>query len=197
MSGQAAKTRAAIYARVSTFDQDPENQLRELRAYAQARGWDAKEFVDRGVSGSKDSRPALDLMVKEAKRKKVGVIVVWRLDRLGRSLAHLVSLVDELNAVGVGLVSLGEALDTTTPSGRLILHVMGSLAEFERERIIERVRAGMARAKAQGKRMGRPCNEVSSEDLHRVAHLSVRDAAEELGVSKSLVGKLRLSTKAA
>jgi len=113
--------RAALYSRVSTFDQEPENQLRELRTYVQARGWDAREFVDRGVSGSKDSRPALDQLVKEVKRRRVDVVVVWRLDRLGRSLRHLVTLVEELNAVGVCLVSLGEAIDTTTPAGRLEL----------------------------------------------------------------------------
>ena len=100
--------RVAIYARVSTLDQQPQNQLDELRRYTLARGWESVEFVDHGVSGSKDRRPALDRLVADARRRKVDTVVVWRLDRLGRSLKHLVTLLDELQALGVGFVSLGE-----------------------------------------------------------------------------------------
>ena len=143
--------RAAIYARVSTLDQEPENQLRELRHYATARGWTAVEHVDRGVSGSKDRRPALDQLVADAKRRRFDVLVVWRLDRLGRNLRHLLFLLDELAALGVGFVSLAEGIDTNTPAGKLQLHILGAIAEFERARIQERVRAGLSRAKAQGR----------------------------------------------
>src|SRR4030095_15631645 len=94
--------RAAVYARVSTFDQEPENQLRELRRYAEARGWQSTEFVDKGVSGGRESRPALDELVKAARRRKFDALVVWRLDRLGRNLRHLIMLLDELTALGVG-----------------------------------------------------------------------------------------------
>jgi DNA invertase Pin-like site-specific DNA recombinase len=111
--------RAAIYARVSTLDQEPENQLRELRRYVEARGWTGVEFVDRGVSGARDSRPALDALIRDARRRKFDVVVCWRLDRLGRSLKHLVLLLDELQALGVSFVSLGEGIDATTPAGRL------------------------------------------------------------------------------
>jgi DNA invertase Pin-like site-specific DNA recombinase len=189
--------KAAIYARVSTLDQEPENQLQELRRYCEARGWTVKEFVDKGVSGSKDSRPALDALVKDAKRRKFDTLVVWRLDRLGRNLRHLILLLDELTAIGVGFVSLAEAIDTSTPAGRLQLHILAAIAEFERGRIVERVRSGMARAKAQGTKFGRPCKRVTEADLDSVSTLSVRNAAAQLGISKSLVAKLRLSTKAA
>src|SRR6516164_2532905 len=124
--------RAAIYARVSTFDQEPENQLQELRRYVTARGWTAHEYVDRGVSGAKDRRPALDQFVADAKRRRIDLIVCWRLDRLGRNLKHLVTLLDELQSIGVAFVSLGEGIDCTTPAGKLQLHVLGALAEFER-----------------------------------------------------------------
>ncbi len=148
--------RVAIYARVSTFDQEPENQLAELRQYVRARGWTSVEYVDRGISGSKDRRPALDQLVADARRRKFDVLLCWRLDRLGRNLRHLVVLLEELRAVGVAFVSLNEGIDATTPAGTLQLHVLAALAEFERERIRERVHAGLARARTQGTRLGRP-----------------------------------------
>jgi DNA invertase Pin-like site-specific DNA recombinase len=175
--------RAAIYARVSTFDQEPENQLQELRRYVEARAWTGTEFVDRGISGAKDKRPALDVLLRDAKRRRFDVLVCWRLDRLGRNLRHLILLLDELAAVGVGFVSLAEGIDTQTPAGRLQLHILGAIAQFERERIAERVRAGLHRAKAQGVRLGRPERQVPDERLASVRGLSVRQAAAKLGVS--------------
>jgi DNA invertase Pin-like site-specific DNA recombinase len=146
-------TRAAIYARVSTSDQTCENQLLELRRYCEARGWTGTEFVDTGVSGAKDRRPALDALLKDAKRRRFDVLVCWRLDRLGRNLGHLVTLLEDLHSVGVAFVSLGEGIDCTTPAGKLQLHILAALAEFKRERIRERVIAGLQRAKAEGKRL--------------------------------------------
>ena len=140
--------RAALYARVSTVDQEPENQLAELRRYCEARGWTATEFVDRGVSGSKDRRPALDELIAAAKRRKFDVVVCWRLDRLGRNLRHLVVLLDELNAMGVSFVSLNEGIDLMTPAGRLQLHILASLSEFERC-TDSRARSSWARACAR------------------------------------------------
>jgi DNA invertase Pin-like site-specific DNA recombinase len=176
---------AAIYARVSTFDQQPENQLQELRRYSEARGWIATEFVDRGVSGAKDKRPALDALLRDAKRRKFDVVVCWRLDRLGRNLRHLIMMIDELSALGVSFVSLAEGIDATTPAGRLQLHVLGAIAEFERARLRERVMAGLARAKAQGVRLGRPRRFIDPERLASVAGLATREAARRLGVPRS------------
>src|SRR5260221_9665012 len=148
--------KAAIYARVSTVDQEPENQLHELRRYVEARGWTAVEYVERGVSGAKDRRPALDRLLADARRRRFDVVVCWRLDRLGRNLKHLITLLEELQALGVAFVSLAEGIDATTPAGRLQMQILGAIAGFERGRIVERVRAGLARAKAQGQRLGRP-----------------------------------------
>lgn len=175
--------KAAVYARVSTFDQEPENQLQELRRYVEARGWTATEFVDRGVSGAKDRRPALDAMLKDAKLRRFDAVVCWRLDRLGRNLRHLVTVIEDLNALGISFVSLGEGIDATTPAGRLQLHILAALAEFERARIQERVKAGLARVKAKGQRLGRPEKNVSETVLAPVRGLSVREAARRLGVS--------------
>jgi hypothetical protein len=144
--------KAAIYARVSTTDQTCENQLRELRAYCKARGLTATEFVDAGVSGAKESRPALDAMLREARRRKFDLLIVWKLDRLGRSLRHLILTLDDLHALCVGFVSLTEALDTTTPAGRFQMQILGAVAEFERGMIRERVVTGLARARAHAAR---------------------------------------------
>ena len=178
--------KAALYARVSTFDQEPENQLAELRRYVRARSWpDAVEYVDKGVSGAKDRRPALDRLITDATRRRFDVLVVWRLDRLGRNLRHLVTLLDELHAVGVSFVSLGEGIDCTTPAGRLQLHVLAALAEFERARIAERVQAGLARARRNGVRLGRPEKSIPERVLAPVRGLPVREAARRLGVSRA------------
>ncbi len=179
--------RAALYCRVSTLDQQPENQAAELRTYAAARGWETVEYIDHGVSGSTDRRPALDRLVADARRRKVDTVVVWRLDRLGRSLKHLVTLLDELQALGVAFVSLGEGIDCTTPAGRLQLHILAALAQFERERIAERVAAGLARARRNGQQLGRPRVDVSADALASVAGLTTRQAAVRLGVSASTV----------
>jgi DNA invertase Pin-like site-specific DNA recombinase len=176
---------AAIYARVSTVDQEPENQLQELRRYVQARGWTAVEHVDRGVSGAKDRRPALDQLLADARRRRFDVVVCWRLDRLGRNLRHLITLLDELQALGVAFVSLAEGIDATTPAGKLQMHILGAIAEFERGRIVERVKAGLARAKAQGTRLGRPRRRIDPERLAAVAGLPAREAARHLGIPRS------------
>jgi DNA invertase Pin-like site-specific DNA recombinase len=187
--------RAAIYARVSTIDQEPENQLGELRRYVEARGWSAVEYLDRGVSGAKDRRPALDQLLADARRRRIDVVVCWRLDRLGRSLKHLITLLDELQSLGVAFVSLAEGIDATTPAGKLQMHILGAIAEFERARIVERVRAGLARRAAQGKPLGRPRQTISLDDLARTAALSTRQAATVLGVSHAAVHRARAVSK--
>lgn len=183
--------KAAIYARVSTIDQEPENQLQELRRYIAARGWTPVEYVDRGVSGAKDRRPALDRLLADATRRRVDVLVCWRLDRLGRNLKHLITLLDELQALGVAFVSLAEGIDATTSAGKLQMHILGAIAEFERERIRERVLAGLQRARAQGKRLGRPRASIPVDRIQRVSDLPVSAAAERLGVSRSTIKRWR------
>ena len=148
--------KAALYARVSTGKgQDVDLQLMELREFALKRGWQAEEYVDSGESGAKVKRPALDKLLKDAKARKIDVVIVWKLDRLGRSLPHLLHMLTEFEALGVAFVSLRENIDMTTPSGRLMAHLIGAFAEFEREIIGERVKAGIEAARRKGKRVGR------------------------------------------
>jgi DNA invertase Pin-like site-specific DNA recombinase len=177
--------RVALYARVSTADQDPENQLGPLRAYAAARGWRALEFTDHGISGAKDRRPALDAMLAAVRARRVDVVAVTKLDRLARSTRHLVTLSGDLEALGVDLVALDQAIDTTTPAGRLLFHVLAAIAEFERDLIRDRVLAGMRRARAQGRHLGRPRrHHVDVAQAHQLlaSGLSLRGTARALGV---------------
>src|SRR5262245_33312279 len=184
--------RAACYVRVSSDAQTVDNQLLELRAYVAARQWTpAGEYRDEGVSGSKDGRPALDRMMIDARRGRFDAICVWSLDRWGRSLAHVVTTVQELHERGVAFVSLKEGLDLSTAAGRLQLHILSALGEFERARLIERTKAGLARARRQGTRLGRRPVRLTSAQLADVAHLSVRDAAHQLGVSVKTYQKAR------
>ena len=162
---------------------EPENQLAELRKYVKARGWSAHEYTDKGISGAKDQRPALDQLVRDAKRRKFDVLICWRLDRLGRSLKHLVTLLDELQLLVIAFVSLAEGIDATTPAGKLQMHILAAIAEFERARIAERVTAGLARARQQGRKLGRPERIVSEAILAPVRGLAVRETAQQLGVS--------------
>jgi len=178
--------KAAIYCRVSTTGQTADNQLLELRKYIEARSWEAVEFVDSGVSGTKESRPALDRLVAAVRRRQFDAVVIWDLSRLGRSLSHLVRLVEDWHTVGVSLVSLRDGLDLSTASGRLQLHILAALADFERERIRERVFAGLQRARAQGKRLGRPRGHPAKI---AVPGGSVRAAARVWGVSKTTAAK--------
>lgn len=182
--------RVAVYARVSTQEQTCENQLLELRRYVEARGWTATEYVDTGVSGAKDRRPALDQLTTAVRRHQVDAVVCWRLDRLGRNLRHLVLLLDEWQARGVAFVTLGEGIDTSTAAGRLVAGVLGSIAEFERARIQERIHAGLARARAQGRRLGRRRNPANRR-LEDCAGLSHAAAAKHLAVSVASVKRWR------
>ena len=150
--------RVALYARVSTLNgQNPEMQLAELREYAQRRGWEVySEYCDLGISGAKDSRPQLNRMIADAHARKFDAVVVWKLDRLGRSLKHLVTVIDDLEHYAVAFVSLRDNIDMSTPSGRLMLHLLAAMAQFERSLIQERVVAGIASAKSRGVKFGRP-----------------------------------------
>jgi len=188
---QTAEIRnVALYARVSTSEQTAENQLLELRRYVQARGWKVVEYVDSGVSGAKDRRPALDQLTAAVRKHHVDAVVCWRVDRLGRNLAHLVMLLNEWNERGVAFVTLGEGIDTSTAAGRLVAGLLGSIAQFERDRIKERIHAGLSRARAQGKRLGRR-QSPAARRLISCEGLSHGDAAEVLGVSVPTVKRWR------
>ena len=177
--------RVAPYARVSTLDQKPENQLAELRRHAAARHWEAAESVDHGISGSQARTAALDDILRDARRRRFDVVVCWRLGRLGRNLRHLLTLLYELQALGVGFVSLWEGIDLQTPAGRLQLHILAALSEFEKSRIAERVRAGLARVRANSTRLGRPTAVVPAPRVAALSHRSTREAAGQLPVSVS------------
>ena len=182
--------RVALYARVSTtgHGQDVGLQLDELRAVADQRRWNVVgEFTDEGISGASKERPGLDAMMNEARLGKVDLVAVWKLDRLGRSLQHLLALLDELGDLGVGFVSIRDAgIDTTSATGRLMLHIIGAFAAYERELIRERVLAGVRRAQSNGTPCGRPRVDL---DLRPALALldkghSVREVAEILGVAR-------------
>ena len=181
----------ALYARVSTAEQTVAAQLLQLRQYAEGRGAEAVEFVDAGVSGIKASRPALDEMMAAARRREVGAVVVTKLDRLARSTRHLCNLAAEFEALGVDLVILDLAADTSTPMGRLLFTMLAGVAEFERELIRDRVISGMRAAKAQGKRIGRPAamdkEKVARARRMRSAGQSWRAIGRVLEVSHATV----------
>ena len=178
--------RAAIYARVSTHNgQNPEMQLNEVRAYCERRQWTiAGDYVDTGISGSKEHRPALDSLLSECRKRRVDAVVVYRYDRFARSVRQLVNALEEFRSLGIDFVSLHEGVDTSTPNGRLVFGIFASIAEFERELIRDRVRSGLAAARARGRQLGRPRVTV---DASRVAELRAegrgwKSIAAELGV---------------
>ncbi len=186
--------RVGLYIRVSTSDQKPEGQLYALRDYALARGLDVVgEFADLGISGAKRSRPALDRLVKAAKRREIDAVVITKLDRLGRSLTHLLTLLGDLEALGVELISLDDGIDTSTPAGRLFMQMRGAFAEYERALIRERVSAGIDAAKRRGKHLGRPKALTADQEARlrrlRASGHSLRSIAEMVGVSKSSVAR--------
>jgi DNA invertase Pin-like site-specific DNA recombinase len=159
------KIRAAIYARVSTADQNPEPQVAELRNYLQRRGWVlAGEYVD-VASGVNRERPQLRRMMADAYRHEFSAVIVWKFDRLARSVSHLLHCVEEFKALHIDFVSIGESVDTTTPAGKMVVTVLGGVAELERSLILERVRLGMAAAKASGKHLGRFSNRMDEKKI--------------------------------
>src|SRR5439155_16262406 len=186
-TGRPAAPRVAVYARVSTPEQSCEPQLRDLRQYVAARGWEAAEYADQGVSGARDRRPALDCLLAAVKARKVDVVVVAAFDRFGRSVRHLVEALDVFRHLGVEFISLREQIDTGSALGQAVFTIIAAIAQLERSLIVERVRAGLRRARAEGKRLGRPRLKVDERQLRIVASqkLPVRAAAKALGVSPS------------
>jgi DNA invertase Pin-like site-specific DNA recombinase len=184
--------RVALYARVSTTQhgQDVTVQLRELRQFADARGWQITgEYVDEGVSGAKDSRPELNRLMAEAHKRRFDIVCVWRFDRFARSVSHLLRALETFKALRIDFVSFSEQLDTSTPTGKMVFTVLGAVAELERSLIAERVRAGLRNARAKGKQLGRPRVALDAARIAslRKQGLSWPKIAHELGVSVGTV----------
>ena len=193
---QKEQKRAGLYIRVSTTNQQTDAQQSELVAYAQKRGWDHRVYEDT-QSGAKENRPGLEALLSDARRRKIDVVVVWSLDRLARSLKHLLNLMVEFQRLNVDFVCLKQDLDTSTPAGRLTYHVLGAVAEFERELLRVRVQAGMEEAKRQGRRIGRPPlrqfteTEVSRiRTARQVEGASLRGLAAQFGTTQQMVGRI-------
>jgi DNA invertase Pin-like site-specific DNA recombinase len=178
--------RIATYSRVSTLNQDTDMQTRELREYCARRGWElVHEYVDEGVSGAKESRPALNSLMLDARKRRFDVIAVWKFDRMARSVTHLLRVLEEFRSLGIEFISLSESIDTSTPTGKMVFTVLGAVAELERSLISERVRAGLRNARAKGKTLGRPKCDVSRSEIQRLRAqgASWRVIGRNLGVS--------------
>jgi DNA invertase Pin-like site-specific DNA recombinase len=193
--------RVALYLRVSTSDQTVENQRRELRAIAERHGWQViAEFADEGVSGTRgrEKRPGYDRLCKGIARREFEQVAAWSVDRLGRSLQDLVAFLGELHAKGVDLYLYQQGLDTGTPAGKAMFQMMGVFAEFERAMIVERVKAGLSRARAQGKRLGRPTVSPAKEGAIRSAlaegKMGMLKIAAEHGVGSGTVQRIKAET---
>jgi DNA invertase Pin-like site-specific DNA recombinase len=181
---------AAIYARVSTADQHLETQLYDLRKLAANRGFEvSREYCDRGISGSKARRPALDSMMADGRRGEFSVVLVAAFDRIARSTKNFLEIVDELNELGIEFVSAREAIDTSGPMGRMFITLVGSIAELERSLIVERIKAGMRRARMEGQKLGRAPLNVDHDALvrDRLAGMSLTSVAKKYGVSRASV----------
>jgi DNA invertase Pin-like site-specific DNA recombinase len=191
MQSESAQ-RVAIYARVSTTNhgQDVGLQTRELRQFAEARGWKITgEYSDAGVSGAKDSRPELNRLMADAHKRRFDIVCVWRFDRFARSVSHLLRALETFKALGIDFVSFSEQMDTSTPAGKMVFTVLAAVAELERSLIVERVRAGVRNARAKGKRLGRPrvCVDAARIASLRASGLSWPKIAREVGASVGTV----------
>ena len=182
--------RIAIYARVSTKDQSCELQIRDLRAYCAARGFDlVREYVDTGQSGAKDSRPELNKLMDDARKRQFDVIVVWRFDRFARSTKHLLTALEEFRSLGIQFISYQENVDTSTPLGQALFTIVSAVAQLERELIRERVSAGIRNARANGKKLGRPKSSVEPAQVLqlRAQGNSIQQIATNLGIGYGTV----------
>jgi DNA invertase Pin-like site-specific DNA recombinase len=186
------QSRVGIYARVSTSDQSTENQLLDLRRYSDHRGWLVqREYIDHGVSGSKDSRPALDELMKDARRRRFDIVLVVKFDRFARSARHLLNALDEFQSLGIDFCSLHDAVDTTTPYGKAMFTIAGAMAELERELIRQRVKNGVQKARERGKRLGRPRIQVDLDKVNQMLQegRSCSIIGNVLGISRMTVAK--------
>ncbi|MGA8215794.1 MAG: recombinase family protein [Candidatus Sulfotelmatobacter sp.] len=188
--------RAGVYLRCSTKSQETEMQEVESTEFCSRRGWEYKIYRDTGQSGAKESRPALDALLSDVRKRRIDVVCVWALDRLARSLKQLLSIAEECRSLGVDLVALKQNVDTTLPAGRLTFQVLGAVAEFEREMLRTRVKSGLAEARRKGKRLGRPAlRRFDAAEIEEVRKLrrrgaSVRSLAIRFGTTQYIIAKL-------
>ncbi len=197
MANRNSTPRVALYARVSTTDQSTDSQLLDLRRYVSDRGWHLhREYTDNGISGTKDNRPALNELMDDAKKRRFGVVLVWRFDRFARSTRHLIIALEEFKNLAIDFVSYQENIDTSSPLGSAIFTIISAVAQLERDIIAERVKAGLRRAKENGKKLGRPRAVVDAEEVQRLRSegLSLRAIAKETGVSRTTVSDLLSSS---
>lgn len=179
--------RVALYVRVSTNEQNPDMQLKELREYCERSSYEIyKEYIDIGESGAKTSRPQFNLFMDDMRKKKFDAVLVWKLDRIGRSLQHLLQILQELQNKGIDFISYNQNIDTTTPSGRLLFHIMGAFAEFEREIIRERVKAGKAKSKIKQGRKNLKLNKYEIIRLRKEGK-TLHEIGEAVGCSYGTV----------
>ena len=187
------RKRIAVYARVSTSDQSTESQLLDLRWYVRERGWTIyKEYVDEGISGTKDSRPALNELMNDAKKRRFDAVLVWRFDRFARSTKHLILALEEFKNLGIDFVSYQENIDTSSPLGSAIFTIISAVAQLERDIIAERVKAGLRRARVNGKTLGRPRVEVDPAQIQKMRSrgLSLRAIGKQIGISRTKVSEI-------
>ena len=185
--------RVAIYARVSTGEQTTDNQVIKLKKVAERNGWEVEAIYADTISGAKSKRPELDKLMQSVMRKEIDIVMVWSVDRLGRSLQHLITLLSDIHSKDVALYLHQQGIDTTSPAGKAMFQMMGVFAEFERAMIQERVKAGLSRAKAQGKTLGRPkvTKNVEKAVLSaREEGTGKRKIARQLGIGVSTVNRI-------
>ena len=185
--------RVAIYARVSTTEQSTESQLLDLRRYVTDRGWHThEEYVDEGISGTKDSRPVLNQLMNDAKKRRFDVVLVWRFDRFARSTRHLINALEEFKNLRIDFVSYQENIDTSSPLGSAIFTIISAVAQLEKDIIAERVKAGLRRAVESGKRLGRPRVPVDREKVMQLRSegMSLRAIAKATGISRTTVSEI-------
>lgn len=179
------ETRVGIYTRISTADQSAEGQKHELKEYAKRRGWHIQKIYSDTISGSKSSRPALDEMLQNAKQRKFDCALVWRIDRMGRSVSHLLGVLELFRTLGIEFISLNESIDTSTPAGKMVFVVLAAVAELERSITVERVRMGLQNARRRGVQLGRPATKkLSAEEVQKV-----RAARKKGATLRELAGK--------
>jgi len=187
------KTKVALYSRVSSQDQSVEMQTSDLRRHCEQRGFDIyKEYSDQGISGTKDRRPALDELMRDARKRKFDAVIVWRFDRFARSTKHLVTALEEFRRLGIDFISFQENIDTSSPMGKAMFTIVSAIAELEADIIRERVVAGIANARTKGVKIGRPSPVIDQEEVRRLRDggLTIRAIAEKMNLKKTFVHKV-------